>query len=111
MKANNDYAFVIYNKTHFKNVCKWIKNLGASKHMTLHRTTFDIYEINVPRNVHLDDNSVFEAMGMESIVMETNVKGQINQSHITDALHVPKLLANLFLVSKLVSNGLKSKST
>lgn len=37
---DDDYAFVIQNEAHFKNVSNWIMGSGASKHITLHRFTF-----------------------------------------------------------------------
>ena len=51
-------------------MCKWIMNSRASKHMILHRAAFDIYEVITSRNVHLDDNTVVEAIMMGSIVVE-----------------------------------------
>ena len=51
---------------------------GASKHMTSHRATSNTYEVIIPRNVHLDDNNVVDAIRMESIIMEAIVKGDIN---------------------------------
>lgn len=46
------------NEAHFKSMCKWIMDLGASKHMTSRTTTFEMYEVITPRNVHLGDNNV-----------------------------------------------------
>ena len=42
-----------------------------------------------------------------SILVETQVKGQMRRITIHDVLHVPKLHANLLSVSKLASKGLK----
>ena len=106
-KDDDDYTFVMRNETHSKSMCKWIMDSGASKHMTLHKAAFDTYEVITPRNVHLDDNNVVQAIGMESIVVEAILEGKINQIHIKDMLHVSKLHANLLSVSKLVSNDLK----
>ena len=72
-----------------------------------HRVAFNTYEINTPRNLYLDDNSVIQAIGMRSIVTETILKGKINQIRIKDVFHVSKLHVNLLSVSKLMSNGLK----
>lgn len=80
---------------------------GATKHMTLHRATFDTYEIIAPHNVHLGDDSVVEVIGMESNVVEAIMRNDINRFCIKSALHVSKLQTNLLFVSKLVLNELK----
>ena len=107
VKDDDDYIFVMRNEAHSKSICKWIMDSVATKHMTLYRAAFDTYEVITPYNVHLDDNSVVEAIGMGSIIVEAIVKGKINQIRIKNVLHVSKLHANLLSVSKLVSNGLK----
>lgn len=84
-------------------MCKWIMDEGASKRMSSHRTAFDTYEVITSRCVHLDDNSFVQPIGMGSIIIETILKGVIC---IKDVFHMSKLLVNLFLVNKLVSNGL-----
>ena len=58
MKDNDEHAFVICDGTHFKNICKWIMDLGAAKHEILHRVTFDMCKLIVSCNVYLDDDSV-----------------------------------------------------
>lgn len=82
-------------------------DLGASKHITLHKTTFDKNEVIAPHNVHLGDNNVVEATRMGSIIVEAIAKDKSNQICIKDAFHVSKLHANLFSMSKFVSNRLK----
>ena len=66
-------------------------NSGATKHMTLHRTTFKTYEVISPRNVHFGDDSVAEAIGMEPIVVGVETGGQRTTIRIMDLLHVLKL--------------------
>ena len=44
--------------------------------MTSHRTTFDTYKVIFPCNVHLSDDSVVEAIRMDSIIM--GVKHKVN---------------------------------
>ena len=78
-------------KTHFKSMCKLIMDSSASKHMTLDKATFDTYEIISPRNVHVDDNSIVQAIGMGSFVVEAFIGRKINQICIKDVLHIPKL--------------------
>jgi hypothetical protein len=39
--------------------------------------------------------------------MEAILEDKMNQIHIKDVFHIPKLHANLLSVSKFVSNGLK----
>lgn len=86
----------MHNRVHSKSVCKWIMDSEATIHITSHRTAFDTYEVIASHNVHLGDDSVVEALGIESIVMEVIVRGKINQfKNKKDALYVPKLQANL----------------
>jgi len=106
-KDDDDYAFAARHGAHSRSASKWIMDSGATKHMTSHRAAFDTYEVIAPRNVHLGDDSVVEAVGMGSIVVEVITRGKMNRIRIKDALHVPKLHANLLSVSKLVSSGLK----
>jgi hypothetical protein len=60
-----------------------------------------------PCNVRLSNGSVAEAIGTGSIVVGVETKGKATTIRITDVLHVPKLQANLLLVSKFLSKGLK----
>lgn len=87
---DNNYAFVMHNEAHSKSMYKWIMVLGASKHMSLYRTTFSTYEVIAPRIVDLDDNSVAKAIRIGSIVIDLIAKCNINRICIKDALHVPE---------------------
>jgi hypothetical protein len=75
--------------------------------MTPHKAAFDMYEVIPTRNVHMGDDSIVEAIGMGSILVELMVKGQTRRIRIKDVLHVPKLHANLLSVSKILSSGCK----
>ena len=76
MNANDDddYTFIICIETHSKSVCKWIIDLGASKHITSYKAAFDTYEIITSNNVHLGDINVVQAIGMGSIFMKIILK-------------------------------------
>ena len=73
--------------------------------MTPHRQAFDTNEAFT--NVFLVQNDMMEMVGKVSILVESQVKGQIKRITIHDILHIPKLHANLLSVSKLASKGLK----
>ena len=60
----------MYNGTYFKNVFKWIMNLGATKHTTLYNAVFDTYGVITPRNVHMGDDNIIKTIEMRSIIME-----------------------------------------
>jgi len=71
-----------------------------------HNTLLVAYEINevmALQNVHLGDDSIVRAIGMDSIVVEVIVKGKTKKFRIEHVLHVPKLQSNVLLVSKLLS--------
>jgi hypothetical protein len=107
VKDDADFAFTMQHTTHARSMSEWIMDSGATKHMTSHRLAFDTYEVLTSRSVHLGDDSILEAIGIGSIVMEVMVRGKINKIRINECLHVPKVHANLLSVSKLVSSGLK----
>jgi hypothetical protein len=106
-KDDDDYAFATKDGDHCKAIWKWIMDSGATNHMTPHRAAFDMYEVIPKRNVIMSDDSIVEAIGMGSILVEVMVKGQTKRVRIKDVLHVPKLHANLLSVSKILSSGCK----
>ena len=59
-----------------------------------------------PKNVILGDDTVLEAMGEGSIVVDMEVKGRVKTITIKDILHMPKMKANLLSVRHLVSKRL-----
>ena len=75
--------------------------------MALYKMTFDTYEVISSCNLHLNDDSMPEAIGMGSIVVGVKIRCKTTRSCITNVLLVPKLQANLFSVSKLLLKGLK----
>lgn len=89
-----------------KNICEWVMNLVATKHMILHRVAFNTYEVIFPHMVHLDNVNMAKTIGMGSIVDGVEMIGKTTRICITNMLHMPKLQTNLLLVSKFLSNGL-----
>ena len=89
MKDNDDYAFVVRNEAHSKSMYRWIIDSEASKHMTSYKAAIDTYEVIISRNVHLDDDSVVQAIKIKCIVVEAIFKGKIHQTRIKDAFHIP----------------------
>ena len=82
-------------------------NLKTIKQITLHRATFDMYEVIALCNAHLDNDNIAQAIGMGFIIIEAIVENKINCIYIKDVFHMPKFHVNLHMVSKFVSNGLK----
>lgn len=76
------------------------------KHMAVYEVAFNTYKVIAPGHVYLGDDSIREAIGMGSIVVKALVKDKIKKICIKK-IHVPKLQANLLLVSKIMLNGLK----
>ena len=89
------------NDTQSKSMCKWIMNSSVFKHMTSHKAALNTYEVITPRNVYLDDNTVVQAFGMRSIVVEAILEGKLKQICIQDVFHIFKLHVNLLSVKNL----------
>lgn len=53
------------------------------------------------------NNNIVETITLGSIVIEVMVKGKIKRICIMDALDVPKLEANILLLSNFLLNELK----
>ena len=54
----------------------------------------------------MDDDSVLQAIGRGSILVDTKVGGCTKRIRFKDVLYVPKLQSNLLSVSKIVDKGL-----
>ena len=79
-KDEDEFAFGTQHGSHSENVCKWIMDIGATKHMTLYMPTFVTYEVIYSHNVRLGDDSVVEAIRMGSVVVGVETKGIRNKS-------------------------------
>lgn len=64
---------------------------NATKLMTSHNATFNIYEVIATRNVHLGENSVIKVMGMRFIAIKSFVRSKIDQIHIKYMPRMSKL--------------------
>ena len=98
MTNEDEFIFSMQHEAHSESLCKWIMDSGATKHMTLQRA-FDIYKVIFVCNVCLGDDSVAEDIVMGSISMGGETQGKATRVCITDVFHVPKLHANLLLMS------------
>ena len=107
VEVEDEFAFAASDGYDDRNILKWIIDSGATQHMTPNRQAFLTYQPISNRKVFLGDNGMVEAIGMGCIVVEVMVKGVLRKIRIQDALHVPKLHANLLSVSKLVAQGLR----
>jgi hypothetical protein len=58
------------------------------------------------RKVFMGDDSVLQAIGRGSILVDTKVGGCTKRIRFKDVLYVPKLQSNLLSVSKIVEGGL-----
>ncbi len=54
---------------------------------------------------YISDDSIVEAIGMGSTIMQVMLKRQNKKIQIKDVFHMPKLHVNLLLVNKLLSSG------
>jgi hypothetical protein len=84
----------------------WIRDLGATTHMSPPRADFDTFEAIWARKVFMGDDSVFQAIGRSSILVDTVDGGCTKRIRFKIVLYMPKLQSNLLLVSKIVEGGL-----
>lgn len=68
MEDKDKFAFAIQHEAYLRSVCKWIMDVGATKHMTLYRVGFNTYEVISPHYEFLIDGWVAKAIGMGFIV-------------------------------------------
>ena len=59
----------------------------------------------------MGDDNVIKVIGIISIIDEPLVTSIMKKNYIKDVFHVPKLQVNLLLVSKVLSNMLKTQFT
>ena len=105
-KVEEDQAFVASHGDVESMRDDWIVDSGATTHMSPHRADFDTFESTSPRKVFMGDDSVLQAIGRGSILVDTKVGGCTKRIRFKDVLYVPKLQSNLLSVSKIVDKGL-----
>jgi hypothetical protein len=84
----------------------WIMDSRATMHMSPHRANFNTFEAISARKVFMGDDSVLQAIGRGSILVDTKVGRCTKRIRFKDVLYVPKLQSNLFSMSKIVEGGL-----
>jgi hypothetical protein len=80
MNENYDFIIGMQHKVHLKRVCKWIMDSGATKHITLHRVSFKIYEVICSCNTRLGEINMAKAIKIMSIVVGFEKKCKINKN-------------------------------
>lgn len=93
---DDDYTFAMQYVAHFKIMCKQIMDLVASKHMTFHKASINIYKVITLRNICLNDDSVVKEIGIKFIVIDLSLKDKIKRIRI----HMSKLKEKFLLVNK-----------
>lgn len=106
-KAEDDYLFVANEVRCTNNMCKWILDSGATNHMTPQRQVFSTYKAIESKTIFMGDNGCIEAIGVGSVVVQSEVDGHEMKITMNNVLHVPKLHSNLLSVSKLVNERCK----
>ena len=69
----------------------WIVDSKATTHMSPHRADFDTFESTLAKKVFMGDDSVLQAIGRGSILVDTKVGGCTKRIRFKDVLYVPKL--------------------
>src|SRR5579875_1494527 len=101
-----DYAFVASYGDALNMSDDWIVDSGATTYMSPQRADFDTFETTTSKKVFMGDDSILEAIGKGSILVDTKVGGCTKRIRFKDVLYVPKLQSNLLSVSKIVEGGL-----
>ena len=87
---------------------RWIKDSGATAHMTSHREYFVTYEaFYEPKSVEIADKSYIQAFGSGVINVEMEVDGKRTVNHLENVWYVPKIGTNLFSESVSLYKGFK----
>ena len=76
-RPSDDFAFVVRDEASNNATTKWNVDSGASQYMTPHKHFFDTYEPLSGCKVFMGDNGMVEAVGKDSILVETRVKGHV----------------------------------
>ena len=105
----DEYAMMASNVSCNASVSDGIVDSGATSHMAPVRNCFQSYNLISPKNVILGDDTVLQAIGRGTVVVDTEVKGRVKTITIKDVLHVPKLNGNLLSVRHLVLTCLPVK--
>lgn len=84
----------------------WYIDSGATDHMSKQRSWFrDYVELSTPKNITLGNGDVIHAVGRGNIDILSYDGTKWIEKTLANALHVPKLYANLFSQSKVLDNG------
>lgn len=91
---------------------RWIKDSGATTHMTAHREYFLTYEaFSEPKNVEIADGTSIDALGHGVINVKMEVNGKWTMNHLEEVWYVPDIGANLFSQSVSLYKGYEWHTT
>ena len=83
---------------------EWYTDSAASCHMSCHQSWFSEFQ-DSDSSVILGDDSVVQATGIGTIIMEMHLPDGTLRCTLTDVLYVLTLKKNLFSISKATQSG------
>jgi len=86
----------------------WYVDSGASMHMSCRRDWYHQFESIKPLDIHFSDNTVVQAVGKGSMVMQMQLpNGESIRGTLSDVLYIPTFKRNLFSSTHAVDCGVK----
>ena len=104
----SDSAFVVQNPETTNNVNRWLIDSGATSHMTYNRSK-KYTRLDTLQKVSLGDGHALEAVDVGEVEIYTKVnRNAPTPNTMYDALHVPAIKLNLFLVKSAAMKNIVS---
>jgi hypothetical protein len=93
-------ALLVYHE-----VDAWYIDFGTSMHLSSCKKWFCYYENIFLVKIYMGNNSIQEAIGKGNMDIIMEIGKSVVKGTFIDVLHVPRIVKNLFSVSKVVSQG------
>jgi hypothetical protein len=86
-------------------IATWHIDSSASMHLSFHREWFRDYERIPPIKIYMGDDLIQEAIGKGNIDVSMTIGENTLPKVFNNVLHVPRIVKNLFFMSKVTSIG------
>ena len=90
----------------------WVIDSGCGRHMTYAREAFVSYTLlDRPIAINIANGTSIKAVAEGTVLIKVAVRGRINEVHLLNVLHVPKLAGSLLSVIQLQDRGIMARTT